>query len=429
MARRSRRPAAPRQRAAHDAPALGPDRAFEFKPSLRLRTDPAHRAALRDKDLGYFRIFVGPAAGPRAFVSAGFEKRLKRLLANGRITEQTWLVGGSTGALRFTALLSGLASGRNLTWELKEHYCNMYYKKGDTPAVLKPMMERAYQICAPRKHIDAVLGHPQLRLAILVANVWPMFQPLPDLALQAVFAGFFVGNILSQRVMGGLAQRICFYTGPDPPVFLDNGVGGKGGIQYVPLTSTNIYQVLHATTCVPFVQERCTFIEGVGTGLFVDGGLTDYYLNSHFTDPDLPALLLADVPDCNVYQTVFDCMLPWQRSAPEHMFDNCSAVYPSRTYLEALPESKLPSMSDWFDERFIALPERRHMHWRTTFDLSERLWHHGIHRAKSMPDLHAEAATAAQDAERDDVAASDRDARGRTSLARAGSLRKPQFAG
>eukprot|EP00842_Homolaphlyctis_polyrhiza_P001669 jgi/Hompol1/2502/HPOL_006024-RA len=355
--------------------------AFIFKPSSQLQLCPQHQKAFFTRDLDYFKIFVGPAAGPRAFVSAGFEKRLKNLILQNKLTGVKWLVGGSTGALRFMAFVNSLVSNRNLTWELKEHYCGMYYKKGDTPAVLKPMMDRAYEICAPRESIRAALNHPTFKLAIIVCNVLPIFHSLPNIALQAVLAGFYLGNMVSSEILQGFCTRLCFYTGDEPPVFLNNGLGGEKGIEYHKLTEENVYQVLHATTCVPFVLERCEYIPGVGSGLFVDGAVTDYYLNNHFTDPDAPALLLADSVKCRIYRTAFEAYLPWHRPTPEHLFDHCSAIYPADSYIEALPERRLPNMGDWFDKEYIEAPHRRHHNWRTVFKLSEDLWHYALQRA------------------------------------------------
>jgi hypothetical protein len=80
-------------------------------------------------------------------------------------------------------------------------------------------------------------------------------------------------------------------------------------------------QVLHATTCVPFVSEPCTFIEGAGPGLYCDGALGDYQLAAACRDPAVPVLLLAvDCPGSPIKATIWDsessgvvraCMRVW----------------------------------------------------------------------------------------------------------------------
>ncbi|KAH6591437.1 hypothetical protein BASA61_004948 [Batrachochytrium salamandrivorans] len=325
--------------------------AFNFKASHYLKATSKHQQALCDKNLDYFSVFVGPAAGPRAFVSAGFERQLKQLLNSNKIVGTKWLVGGSTGALRFMAFVSSLVTNRDLTAELKEHYCQMYYKQGDTPAILQSKMDQVYHTCAPLEGIAEALEHPTFKLAIIVASVSPWFIGLPDIILRVVYAGFFLGNMISPNILSFLCQRICFlYWARSSGVF-------KRGARRL-----TWHSVLQA------------YIKKLASGLFVDGALTDYYLNSHFTNPALPALLLADSQDCKVYRTIFDCYLPLPRTVPESMFENCSAIYPTSHFISELPERRLPSMSDWFHKEYILDPERRRNNWRRVFELSEDHW-------------------------------------------------------
>jgi hypothetical protein len=67
-------------------------------------------------------------------------------------------------------------------------------------------------------------------------------------------------------------------------------------------------QVLHATTCVPFVSEDCTYIEGVGQGRFYDGALSHYQLGLEVQDPSMPVLLLGmDCPGAPIKANIWDC--------------------------------------------------------------------------------------------------------------------------
>lgn len=99
--------------------------------------------------------------------------------------------------------------------------------------------------------------------------------------------------------------------------------------------------MLHATTCVPFVSERCTYIHGApdkGHGLFFDGALSDYHINLAAL-PGHPVLLLNDSP--RVKQTVFDVLVPWRR-APRALLVRCSVLYPTAAFAAALPDKALP---------------------------------------------------------------------------------------
>ncbi|KAJ3215252.1 hypothetical protein HDU67_000668 [Dinochytrium kinnereticum] len=271
------------------------------------------------------------------------------------------------------ALLTSLATGRDVTAELKEHYCEMYYKKGDTPQVLRPMMEACYRICAPEEALEKALENPLFRIAILVADINPRYRHLPDWHLKSILVYYGLKNIISPKYLSGLVSRICFYSGDKEPRFLSNGLGGPGSIKYVKLTKKNIYAVLHATTCIPFIQERCTHIPDFGDGLFVDGALTDYTLNVHLQNPEFPALLLGDCLQRHFSPTVFDTKVPW-RTPPSTFFDHCSLIHPSQAFTQRIPDRSLPSVGDWFKPIYIEEPRRRHRNWRLTYDLSNSVW-------------------------------------------------------
>lgn len=76
-------------------------------------------------------IYIAPASGPSGLTTTGFESRITDLYHGKKLSGTKWLVGSSTGALRFMALVGSLVSReRNLTEELMEHYCKMWYKHG-----------------------------------------------------------------------------------------------------------------------------------------------------------------------------------------------------------------------------------------------------------------------------------------------------------
>ncbi|KAJ3098483.1 hypothetical protein HDU97_003982 [Phlyctochytrium planicorne] len=349
------------------------DDLFSFIPSRMLGSSKDEQTDFTRMGMDYFRIFFGPASGPRCFATVGFEAHMKDLVARGLISSPKWLVGASTSALRFMALLSSLANGKDVTSELKEMYCEMYYKTGDTPQVLRPMMEKCYRICAPEDALEKALSNPMFKIAILVANISPRYRNLSDWQLKSILVYYGLKNLVSPKYLSGLVSRICFYSGDEVPYFLANGLGGPNSIQFVKLTQKNVYAVLHATTCIPFIQERCTFIPDFGEGLFVDGALTDYTLNVQLQDPEYPALLLGDCLQREFSPTVFDTKVPW-RTPPKTFFDHCSLVHPTTAFAKRIPDGALPSVGDWFKPQYIKDPTRRHQNWRMTYDTSQKEW-------------------------------------------------------
>lgn len=70
--------------------------------------------------------------------------QMLQLLRRGELTGRKWLLGGSTAALRNCALLASSrmpeGPGPCLTEQLKEHFVEMVYRRGDTAETLAPMM-------------------------------------------------------------------------------------------------------------------------------------------------------------------------------------------------------------------------------------------------------------------------------------------------
>lgn len=115
-------------------------------------------------------------------------------------------------------------------------------------------MEDLYRIVAPLSHISSILSHPQFRLAIIVSNIRDSYRHLPDWALRAVFGCYAVGSLVNDEVLKRLCKRIIFYSGDEEPTFLAEGLGGDENVRFVKLSVDNVYEVLHGTTCIPFVQ-------------------------------------------------------------------------------------------------------------------------------------------------------------------------------
>ncbi|KAI8833915.1 hypothetical protein BC829DRAFT_493874 [Chytridium lagenaria] len=336
------------------------DNVFNFIPSQKLVENRMEQVAFAKMGIDYFRVFFGPASGPRCFATVGFEAQIKDLVLRNKITRPKWLVGASTSALRFYG-------SPHLPRNKARH--------------LRPLMEKCYRICAPDDAIDAALTNPLFNIAIMVANINPKYRHIPDWYLKTILVYYGLKNLVDPKYLAGLVSRICFYTGEVEPKFLEDGLGGKESIKFVKLTKKNVYAVLHATTCIPFISvfalapllERCTHIPEFGDGFFVDGALTDYTLNVHLRTPDYPALLLGDCLTRHFSPTIFDNKVPW-RIPPKSFFDQCSLIHPSPVFLTRVPDRTLPSVADWFKTEYIENPAKRHRNWRVTYEVSERCW-------------------------------------------------------
>ncbi|GAX77907.1 hypothetical protein CEUSTIGMA_g5349.t1 [Chlamydomonas eustigma] len=312
-----------------------------------------------------FDVFAAGASGPRSFATLGFDLHLTQLIKSGTLIGERWLLGGSTAALRFCAILSSsIMHGESLTVELKEHFMSMVYREGDSPSTLAPMMSALYRRVLPETLAPSVVHHPTVHLCIMVAQILPPFDQLPDWQLKALFWVYLGANFLSPRVLTTFQRPLCFYTGPQTPPFLRE----EDNITCIPITTSNIYQVLSATTCLPFISPHCRYIEGVGSGLFFDGALINYHLNLR-PKPGFNLLLLADGPGPEFKQTLWDSYVPY-RTAPCEYKQYISVVYPTQAYVDAVPAKKLPNTFDYFNKAYIHQPDLRRAHWEAVFQIS-----------------------------------------------------------
>lgn len=335
---------------------------YDFAPSRNLRTKA-------------FRVVAAPATGPRYFATIGFDVQFVQGFIDAEKTNKTprsvWLLGGSSAALRFTAIITSILLKRPQTIrDAVDHFTEMTYHRGDLPETLAPMMAEMINICAPLSLLSGIVNHPKIHLSIMVAHFHPRFIEYPDWKLKLVFAECFLANIVSPSHLNRFFTRTCFYSGTVRPPFF----GPDDLVRFVPLTSDNIKQVLKATTCIPFISERVTAIPGCSRGLFFDGALCDFHVNLRVDNERFQMLYLAGEPlSTPIKQTFFDVILPW-RKAPSCYFDNCSVIAPSAYFVSQVPGHRLPCVSDWFDKTYMSHPERRKESWGAVACLAMTEW-------------------------------------------------------
>eukprot|EP00742_Colponemidia_sp_Colp-10_P018076 GILJ01020847.1.p1 GENE.GILJ01020847.1~~GILJ01020847.1.p1 ORF type:complete len:303 (+),score=23.25 GILJ01020847.1:200-1108(+) len=262
-----------------------------------------------------------------------------------------------------------MTTGQPVVDRLAEEFTAMTYRHGDTSAVLTPMMANLIRTAAPTEALPFILHNDQFRLCIFVTQLHDWTARLSTPLFKGFFGACAVAHFLMGNVPKGLFRRLCFYTGDEiPPFHLSD-------VQYCRLTECNIHDVLRATTCIPFICEKTTYISGVGQGMFVDGAVTDLIPDCTIEHEHTPGLLLhhsADVAH-SFFDTIFRLQPP--RNA---FFENCSVLYPSTSFAQLLPGQRLPATSDWFDKEFVKNPLLRQTLWKETYKLSQSYWQKDI---------------------------------------------------
>ncbi len=311
-----------------------------------------------------YRVFVSPAAGPGCFVTAGFDEQFIQLYQTNQLdTNARWFVGGSSGALRFTALITSVLSGVNHVRQFQEYFTHMYYRDGNSAETLVPMMNTLIEICAPKKYLSDIVNHPHLHLCVFVTRL-KIAPDAPTWKLFLFFIGLFIVNLIYPQAVHSFCEPICFYTGTHFPIQCP-------GVRFVPITSDNFYDVMRATTCIPFINTPIAQI-GQETGTFVDGAVCHYQLNIPCTY-EYPTVYLGNISDSKIKPTAFDIHLPW-RKLPSAKLEQCLRIHPTEYFRQHIPEQRFPRVSDWFDRTYQKYPERRYHSWLTTLELSRKQW-------------------------------------------------------
>ncbi|MEW5313603.1 MAG: hypothetical protein WDW38_005158 [Sanguina aurantia] len=241
---------------------------------------------------------------------------------------------------------------------------------GDTSTGLALLMQALFHKAAPPALVPQIIAHPSMHLAIMVTSMKRPWTAAPDIILRLAFSSYLCAYAVWPRlpVTNLIFDRLCYYSGPSPPAFM----ASQPDVTCIPLTQGNFYEVLQATTAIPFLHRRVRHLPGAGEGLFYDGAVSDYMLNALLTDPDRPALLLSHGPV--VQRVMVDVLLPWDRRLPRAYHANLSVLSPTPWFVSQLPGRVIPDTWDYFKPEFVKAPEKRHALWRGAYDLSLRLW-------------------------------------------------------
>ena len=143
---------------------------------------------------------------------------------------------------------------------------------------------------------------------------------------------------------------------------------GFGGA-VAPLRPDNATDVALASGTLPLVMSPVVDPTGLPRGRYLDGGLLDYHLRRRWTAPGDGLTLLLHVGG-PVRPGWFD---RWRssRRPPPNVLEDLVVLEPSRTFLDLLPDGRLPDREDFF--RFADHPQARLRRWREAVTIGERL--------------------------------------------------------
>jgi len=331
---------------------------------IHYKAGPSILPVIRDEGLApeRIRVFAGPAGGPKWFVSVGFDRAVIKAGFLEK-AEKVVLAGASAGAWR--CLTMACADPLDAHERLRVAYSRNVFTKADTPETISAALGKNVEAFLQPHDIPVVLKHPTYRLAVHTARGR---GPIGSENRGAQAAGLLtaaLANVFSSRATNLFFERVVFFSGSDAPEFLLDSFRGRA----VRLTEDNLRSAALATGSLPYFIAGVKDIPGAPSGVYRDGGITDYQLNQDYT-PGIGGITMFFHYQERIVPGWFDKSLFW-RAPAKRQLDSVLQIFPGADFVKLLPEGRLPDRNDFVI--YANNPSERIRRWDQVSRLSEIL--------------------------------------------------------
>ncbi|MCY4356799.1 MAG: hypothetical protein OXD01_04675 [Gammaproteobacteria bacterium] len=330
--------------------------------ALSIYAGPVAARTLRQHGMNpdLFEVMVGASGGPKWFVLYG----LDRVLFSDFLPKKSGTLitlGSSAGAWRLSCL--GTVNPLKAIDDLAFGYSGQRYSTRPSEQEISNSMRRLLTSVLGSDGPKQLANNPRIHTHIVVDRCKGAGASRIR-ALQSLHLGLSAAtNVLSRHSLSWFFQRILFTNDVAKSPWqhltdIDTAL--------VALTEKNLLDVLIASGSIPFVLEGVREIEGAISGLYWDGGITDYHFDLPFCSPDRLVLYPHFSP--RVVPGWFDKRLKWRKPDPKH-FQNVVLLTPSEEFVAGLPGSKIPDRTDVH----AYSEQERLLVWSTVLKESQRL--------------------------------------------------------
>ena len=190
--------------------------------------------------------------------------------------------------------------------------------------------------------IDEILNNRHYRLHVGTVRCHGGLNSLKRSRQALSLARAALLSTATQRHLAGLANRAIFSDPRSAPEFQ-----ARDGyaISRHALTPENLIPALRASGAIPIYMAPVS-IPGEDGHIFHDGGMLDYHPVPGTFWPQADGLILYPHFYDRFKMRWFDKFYPW-RKAPPKLVDNVVMIAPSRAWVVALPDGKIPSRQDF----------------------------------------------------------------------------------
>lgn len=307
------------------------------------------------------KMMLAASGGPKWFANYAMDKFLLGEWFKGR-TEELHLLGTSAGAFRMACYAQKdpvAAIDRFL-----EAYLSQQYSLKPSPKEIGDALEDMVSQILQEQGAAEIMANPVMKFNTLVARCKGLAAK-PEKGLQSVgMLGAMLANAVSPAAMGGLVERMLFYTSNELPITRYPNLP----VRKVALTEQNIAPTIRATGSIPVVIQGINNIPDAPTGMYRDGGVTDY----QFDLPCKPKDGLVLYPHYSANPPKggwFDKALKWRKARASN-YSHTIILAPSKAFAFSLPGGKVPERQDFYDIPDYAT---RRWHWQKSLGQLQQL--------------------------------------------------------
>lgn len=303
---------------------------------------------------------LGASGGPKWFILQG----LDNFLFGDFFTERNQpmnLLGTSAGGWRFASLGRDNAAEASALFS-KLYRATVYSEKPDVREITDKAIDLLNEY-VPDSAVAEILQQDKFLHHMIVVRCKGLNAAEGRLGQGLGLLKAAGLNMLSRRTLRSSYERVVFHHPKAEPVMGKNW--NDLPTIHVPLSQDNFRQALLATGSIPMVLKGVRDIPGAPSGVYRDGGVTDY----HFDVPldDQSGLVLYPHFQREVIPGWFDKNTK-RRTTGTH-WPNTVLITPSQAFIDALPYGKIPDRHDFANLDVAA----RQKFWQQATDAGYRL--------------------------------------------------------
>ncbi|MCH8492067.1 MAG: alpha/beta hydrolase [Idiomarina sp.] len=303
---------------------------------------------------------LGASGGPKWFILQGLDNYFfGEFFAHRQVPLN--LLGTSAGGWRFASLGRSNAAEASALFS-RLYRATVYTEKPDVREITDKAIDLLHEY-VPDSAVTEILQQDTFLHHMIVVRCKGLNAANGRLGQGLGLVKAAALNMLSRKTLQSSYQRVVFHhPNAQPPMGKD---WHDLPTEHVALSADNFRQALLATGSIPMVLDGVRDIPGAPSGVYRDGGVTDY----HFDVPldDQAGLVLYPHFQREVIPGWFDKNT--KRRTTGKNWRNAVMIMPTQAFIDALPYGKIPDRHDFANLDVAA----RQKFWQQATDAGYRL--------------------------------------------------------